>query len=1123
MRLIARRGGLVAGLALIALAAPGIAAAPVPAGVIQLSIGVTADGSGPFSASQQAGGDTGPSNGIVRTNDTITYSVSVNSNDGHTDNETFSLTAPSGTTWAGVPAQCLGPGSELSGSRLVCNLGTVESGNTRAVPAVLTVGDGLANGAVVAVEGVLTGDGAAPVSATSRSTTVSASPRYDLSKSIQSPILTRGVVGPNGSTRGLSFLYPIAVTWNPLVAGQGLAGHERLSGAMTFTDDVSKMTGPAASTAQLLPDASGQACGLNTSAQFRSLPNGSGGAPRGVQGSGTISCTQSAPGAPITVTIAGTDTSLASATLPSLSASGGPIAGGSANYVAVMWLRVWTPTPAAGVGYNAQDSYSALQATSISGQSNYGAAGEPLANNAATWPVIPSGNGSGIKNLSIVDPETGAESNGSARTGDPFRTPGTLTGSQVVLTNPGLSTFTGSIVCDVFDNRHETIAKGADGHYAAVQNGSPGARVEFAASTWTTNEAARTATCDDDDATWYDSPEDVPGGLSAVGRVRMLTDVPGNGRADLLLYTRINADVPTSTDVWDYASFDQGSTSSRGWVHASTPTDTPSALSDYVTVTQNLARVTQKIVETGTDPSTTPDTTQFVTPGNDLDYALYPTLTNASSDTAPTTLRVVDTLPVGVSYVAGSGSIEPTSIEAAAGPGGSTVQRLVWALDGTAPNTVITPIRFVSHVSSSAQAGPIVNTVAVSTAGDVSAPALRRATRSVQVIATGGMSAVVSAIEPVVVAGDDLGWNLDYTNTDSTPVTDTDLIDVFPYNGDPRRSSFHGGLGLAKPVEIDTSKGETVRYTDGDPFTVSTDGAADSNQPGGSTVWCALDQLGATGCPSSLAGVTAIRLQREAPVAPGATVTHELRLATDGAENDDHYVNRFGLRASNLALAVESRLAPVDVVTGAVGDHVWFDANRNGLQDSGEKPAAGVAVRLAGVDDLGHAVRATTTTGGRGDYLFDGLRPGRYTVSFSAPAGSTWTRAHAGSNTALDSDVDARGVAGPFDITAETASGGGLTGVERDLTIDAGLVSSVTTPEPGGPDESVIVPPGGGHSGGGHGGAGGTTSGGGGALAFTGATGVFAALALALAAMAGGVMLIAVRRRRRSIDRPSAR
>ncbi len=111
----------------------------------------------------------------------------------------------------------------------------------------------------------------------------------------------------------------------------------------------------------------------------------------------------------------------------------------------------------------------------------------------------------------------------------------------------------------------------------------------------------------------------------------------------------------------------------------------------------------------------------------------------------------------------------------------------------------------------------------------------------------------------------------------------------------------------------------------------------------------------------------------------------------------------------------------------ALGDFVWLDDDRDGVQDDSESGVPGVFVELQ--DCFGNAL-ASTTTGPDGFYLFDALQPGGYVVVFTAPDGLEFTLQGAGGDDGLDSNADASGVTGCVDL------GPG----EINLTIDAGLI-----------------------------------------------------------------------------------
>ncbi|MBK7848806.1 MAG: carboxypeptidase regulatory-like domain-containing protein [Zoogloea sp.] len=88
-----------------------------------------------------------------------------------------------------------------------------------------------------------------------------------------------------------------------------------------------------------------------------------------------------------------------------------------------------------------------------------------------------------------------------------------------------------------------------------------------------------------------------------------------------------------------------------------------------------------------------------------------------------------------------------------------------------------------------------------------------------------------------------------------------------------------------------------------------------------------------------------------------------------------------------------------------LGDKVWYDTNKNGVQDAGEAGVQGVKVSL--LDAAGNVV-TTQTTDASGNYLFTSLKPGTYSVQFdktTLPTGYVFTSQDVGSD-AADSDAD---------------------------------------------------------------------------------------------------------------------
>ena len=113
-----------------------------------------------------------------------------------------------------------------------------------------------------------------------------------------------------------------------------------------------------------------------------------------------------------------------------------------------------------------------------------------------------------------------------------------------------------------------------------------------------------------------------------------------------------------------------------------------------------------------------------------------------------------------------------------------------------------------------------------------------------------------------------------------------------------------------------------------------------------------------------------------------------------------------------------------------VGDTVFFDNDRDGVQDPDEDGVVGVTVQLK---DTAGNVLAETVTDANGNYLFEAVAPGEYVIMFvpgTLPADYVFSPADQGGDDASDSDADADGNTQPFTVTA---------GQDDDLSFDAGI------------------------------------------------------------------------------------
>ncbi len=95
---------------------------------------------------------------------------------------------------------------------------------------------------------------------------------------------------------------------------------------------------------------------------------------------------------------------------------------------------------------------------------------------------------------------------------------------------------------------------------------------------------------------------------------------------------------------------------------------------------------------------------------------------------------------------------------------------------------------------------------------------------------------------------------------------------------------------------------------------------------------------------------------------------------------------------------------------GTVQGTVFADLNDNGIRDAGENGLAGVTVRLMN-EEMEEAFAAEI--GADGQFLFDAVMPGKYTLEYELPEGAVFARTAEGGNR-IEADGDEKGRSASF-------------------------------------------------------------------------------------------------------------
>ena len=217
---------------------------------------------------------------------------------------------------------------------------------------------------------------------------------------------------------------------------------------------------------------------------------------------------------------------------------------------------------------------------------------------------------------------------------------------------------------------------------------------------------------------------------------------------------------------------------------------------------------------------------------------------------------------------------------------------------------------------------------------------------------------------------------------------------------------------------------------------------------GGSSIYTCVSNVCTSGAPLA-AGATAETIIVTATVNAGPAVTaHNVTYVSPGpGEVTETIPLVVPTTSTNTSTTSTNNDAQADVLVTplvSVGDYVWFDLNRDGLQTGGEAPVSGVTVELLdasgnSIDPPGVATQTLTTTNVSGFYSFTGLLPStNYQVKFTAPSGDFFTSQSGAVAVTNNSDADvATGVTAVFTTPAD---GSNASGTPDFPAVDAGLV-----------------------------------------------------------------------------------
>ncbi len=905
--------------------------------------------------SSTPGCDFSAADNVVRTHDAIGYKLSLRV-DPPGDDVYVKLKLKPGAIWSEIPGFCdpynstlSGDGTALKPSELNCDLGfrSAWAGDFTFPAKVMGTNP---NNTMVGISNVeFGGANSTPVHPTTPpDLRVTAMPRLDL-KIVRYTTAAKTISGVTGIDNSYSFhlgLWDHDRNGNPHDDPNPLLGNEQITGPVTFTNDMSGIS----------PNSYVWECYLPGSSSYPWTTYNITNPDRSVVRAGSTSCSNKGSSATGSVDVTVSGANLSFDHVPTKYRSGSSLPG-DFSIASFGMIRIFTPASDisnAGGSLGITNTFTGLNATSISGQSNFFGLGEDTSNNSYSQ-TLKSRPGSfshtmrcfisGSTAPSWCDPSTwwGPPTNaGTVGGGDGVVTPEQSFITYTYYRNNSFIPDSYAEVCAVFDTDLYDVTP-YSGTKVARCHGSCGTLgtdyiIEYSASYTSTSWKSQRPTpsgavpdeCSAPASEWHSSLSAAQA-LGPITKTRMRRLKPLAAGSAFAMATNLKAKTatgltayPNSTlmRTWGSVKAETTSTSYRNCVYNQATATTPHSrysCGDRLALVRALARIAK---------TTLPgDRVNSVEVGSTVEFQLAPTFTSVGSGISDD-LSVIDQLPVGAEYVSGSARQNGISFAPVVTGSPTMGETLKWTLPGQAVNTAIAPITFLMRVPLSMVNGKVLhNTAIVESMMDSSSAAQRSDTRSVTVTAPSSLLMHKQLTSGIVNPGGDLKFKLSYDNRTNVALSDVNVIDILPYNGDGRlpASQFQGSLGLKSVSPQSTNI--TIYVTKDTPATLQSNPShADNDLSNGQTRWCALSSSfsinpGATPtiggssslCPQNNTQVTAIRSIDHDPLPSNQFRDLNITLSTQGNYGSNIYTNQARAYANGVSFSPFSPYSSVTI------------------------------------------------------------------------------------------------------------------------------------------------------------------------------------------------------------------
>ncbi|MBO5476662.1 MAG: hypothetical protein J6A15_02780 [Clostridia bacterium] len=364
-------------------------------------------------------------------------------------------------------------------------------------------------------------------------------------------------------------------------------------------------------------------------------------------------------------------------------------------------------------------------------------------------------------------------------------------------------------------------------------------------------------------------------------------------------------------------------------------------------------------------------------------------------------------------YVPGSCEFGDPTIIVESDDNGVEYSILEWIVPDCKVNEEVNPIYFSLNLNPQLKNNDQVTIKATTalTENETVYPELRQDSYTVQVINLASHRLYKEVENTVIDREEEIHFTVTYINSTDDEITDFQMLDILPYNGDSRGTIFDGTYTV-KSITVTQLQGETELSTDNLQLYICNDEASRNITSKDTNIGVSSEWINKTfGAINEEA--TAIALKGTVPATTQVSV--DIILQPSNNMGGNKYVNSASAQTSVDTTEIVSSTCFASVVARKIEGTVWYDKNINGLMDEDETKISGAMVTIINsdgtevVDALGNPL-TTIVTDENGYYSFEKLLEGTYNIKVTLQDEYVeFTDTLVGKDPAINSHVDSDG------------------------------------------------------------------------------------------------------------------